>query len=180
MPRAPTSHPTPQQLTGYGLGTLPDEQRAFVADHLRACDECQRLVRDLAPDSVCQPASATAMAAARELALSQEVPPELALSQKYRILGKLGQVTAYYDANGHYARVLPAAANLFRNDSGSLVPIPTDQQFDQIAAQGIGPFTRCPGGSTQANPGWPSPTDHPFLGDGVLQGACNPGDVPPG
>ena len=95
-------------------------------------------------------------------------------------LGKLGQVTAYYDANGHYARVLPAAANLFRNDSGSLVPIPTDQQFDQIAEQGLGPFTRCPGGSTQANPGWPSPTDHPFLGEGVLQGACDPRDVPPG
>ncbi len=29
------------------------------------------------------------------------------------LIGKFGQVTAYYDANGHYARVLPASANLF-------------------------------------------------------------------
>lgn len=95
-------------------------------------------------------------------------------------IGKLGQVTAYYDANGHYARVLPAAANLFRNDSGALSAIPPAEQFDQLAEQGLGPFTRCPGGSTQANAGWPSPTDHPFLGGGSLDGDCDPDDLPPG
>ena len=96
-------------------------------------------------------------------------------------IAKLGQVTSYYDANGHYARVLPAAANLFRNNpGGDLAPIPTSQQFDQIAEQGLGPFLRCPGGSTQANAGWPSPTDHPFLGGGTLDGECDPDAVPPG
>jgi phospholipid/cholesterol/gamma-HCH transport system substrate-binding protein len=96
------------------------------------------------------------------------------------LIGKLGQVTSYYDANGHYARVLPAAANLFRNDGGVLTPIPESQQLDQIASLGLGPFERCPGGSTQANPGWPSPTDHPFLGGGSLDGDCDPDAVPPG
>ena len=96
-------------------------------------------------------------------------------------IAKLGQVTSYYDANGHYARVLPAAANLFRNNpGGGLTPIPTSQQFDQIAEQGLGPFLRCPGGSTQANAGWPSPTDHPFLGGGTLDGECDPDALPPG
>lgn len=96
------------------------------------------------------------------------------------LVGRLGQVTAYYDANGHYARVLPAGANLFSNSGGSLTPIAPAQQFDQFSALGIGPFTRCPGAATQANAGWPSPTDHPFLGGGLLDGECDPGDVPPG
>jgi phospholipid/cholesterol/gamma-HCH transport system substrate-binding protein len=96
------------------------------------------------------------------------------------LVGRLGQITAYYDANGHYARVVPAGANLFSNSGGTLAPIAPAQQFDQFSALGIGPFTRCPGAATQANVGWPSPTDHPFLGGGLLDGECDPGDVPPG
>ncbi len=97
-------------------------------------------------------------------------------------ISKFGQVTAYYDANGHYARVLPASANLFAYNEGTsqLDPISPAEQFDAFPALGLGPFTRCPGGATQANPGWPSPTDHPFLGDGSLDGACEPDQVPPG
>ena len=96
------------------------------------------------------------------------------------LVSRLGQVTSYYDANGHYARVLPANANLFRNDGGALTPIAPAQQFDQLAELGLGPFRRCPGGSTQANAGWPAPTDHPFLGGGSLEGDCDPDAVPPG
>jgi phospholipid/cholesterol/gamma-HCH transport system substrate-binding protein len=97
-------------------------------------------------------------------------------------ISKFGEVTAYYDANGHYARVLPASANLFDYNelTGQLDPIPPSQQFDAFPALGLGPFTRCPGGATQANPGWPNPTDHPFLGGGSLDGQCNPNQVPPG
>ena len=93
---------------------------------------------------------------------------------------KFGQVTAYYDANGHYARVLPAAQNLFRNNDGELEPIPPSEQFNQLAELGLGPFARCPGGSTQPNAGFPSPSDHPFLGGGSLAGDCDPDAVPPG
>jgi phospholipid/cholesterol/gamma-HCH transport system substrate-binding protein len=98
------------------------------------------------------------------------------------LVTKLGQVTGYYDANGHYARVIPAGANLFEYDPGAaqLDPIPIAAQFNPFPALGLGPFTRCPGGATQPNPGWPEPTDHPFLDDGALTGDCDPGDVPPG
>lgn len=97
-------------------------------------------------------------------------------------ISKFGEVTAYYDANGHYARVLPASANLFAYNSATsqLDPISPSQQADVFPSLGLGPFTRCPGGATQANPGYPSPADHPFVGDGSLTGDCNPNQVPPG
>jgi phospholipid/cholesterol/gamma-HCH transport system substrate-binding protein len=115
----------------------------------------------------------------------EDAQPDIELTRAYapdllRLLGSLGQATAYYDANGHYARVSPAGANLFSNAGGTLTPISPAQQFDQFAALGLGPFTRCPGSSTQANAGWPTPTDHPFLDGGALTGECDPSAVPPG
>ena len=95
---------------------------------------------------------------------------------------KFGQVTSYYNSDGHYARVLPASSNLFEYDEESeeLDPISPSEQFDPFPPLGLGPFARCPGGATQPNAGFPSPTDHPFLGGGSLDGDCNPDDVPPG
>jgi phospholipid/cholesterol/gamma-HCH transport system substrate-binding protein len=97
-------------------------------------------------------------------------------------ISKFGEVTAYYDGQGHYARVQPSSANLFswNETTQQLTPIPPSQQFDVFPSLGVGPWTRCPGGATQPNPGWPNPTDHPFLGDGSLDGDCDPDDVPPG
>jgi phospholipid/cholesterol/gamma-HCH transport system substrate-binding protein len=98
------------------------------------------------------------------------------------LVGKLGAAAGYYDFSGHYVRAMPAGSNLFAYDSLTEVldPIPASDMFDAYAAFGLGPFIRCPGGATQPNPGWPSPTDHPFLDDGNLAGRCEPGDVPPG
>ena len=102
---------------------------------------------------------------ATEKAASQSVEPTLAaldagqpnvaFARPYTpdligLLAKFGQVTAYYDADGHYARVAPAGANIFQNTGGTLTPLAPAQQFDQYAALGLGPFLRCPGGSTQA------------------------------
>jgi phospholipid/cholesterol/gamma-HCH transport system substrate-binding protein len=84
----------------------------------------------------------------------------------------LGQVTAYYDANGHYARVQPANANLFENVAGTLEPIPPDQQFDDLNFR---IYNRCPGGSTQ-----PIAGSNPFDDNGNLAGLCDSSDVPPG
>jgi phospholipid/cholesterol/gamma-HCH transport system substrate-binding protein len=106
-------------------------------------------------------------------------------------LTKFGQVTAYYDANGHYARVQPANSDLFNYDealdpapnTGVLDPIPPAQQFQffQNTPGALGPFLRCPGGTTQQNSGWPTPEDHPFLDDGRLgSNDCNPSQVPLG
>jgi phospholipid/cholesterol/gamma-HCH transport system substrate-binding protein len=111
-------------------------------------------------------------------------------------LSKFGEVTAFYDANGHYARVSTAQANLFHycepGDSnphctggggpyttGQLAPIPPDEQFDDLE---FGIFARCPGGATQ-----PIGGSNPFTDDGnLLSGGeppnpkCNTSDVPPG
>jgi phospholipid/cholesterol/gamma-HCH transport system substrate-binding protein len=106
-------------------------------------------------------------------------------------LTKFGQVSAYYDANGHYARVQPANSDLFNYDesldpapnTGVLDPIPPAQQFDffENTPGALGPFLRCPGGVTQQNSGWPAPEDHPFLDEGKLGPEdCNPSQVPLG
>jgi phospholipid/cholesterol/gamma-HCH transport system substrate-binding protein len=105
-------------------------------------------------------------------------------------LGKLGQVTGFYDANGHFARVQPANADVFHlcgaGDTnakcvggggtytpGQLAPIPPSQQFNDLNFQ---IYRRCPGGSTQAIPG-----SNPFLDNGNLGPAeCDPSQVPPG
>src|SRR5262249_15469961 len=92
MLQAPTAHPTLQKLADYSAGKLPPDQMAFIAGHLAACAECRRAVEGLAPEALCQRPPGTAMAAAREVAaLPAEVPPDLARSQKYRVLGRLGQ-----------------------------------------------------------------------------------------
>jgi phospholipid/cholesterol/gamma-HCH transport system substrate-binding protein len=97
----------------------------------------------------------------------------------------LGQVTAYYDANGHFARVQPANADLFHNCApgdasaicaghiGTLQPIPPSEQFNDLQFR---IFRRCPGGATQ-----PIAGSNPFTDNGNLgPGDCNTGDVPPG
>jgi phospholipid/cholesterol/gamma-HCH transport system substrate-binding protein len=98
------------------------------------------------------------------------------------LISKLGPGAGFYDFNGHYVRAQGAGSNLFDWDSVTegLAPIGLSQIFDAYAGIPTGPFTRCPGGSTQANVGWPAPEDHPFLADGELSGECDPGQVPPG
>ncbi|MGI9557871.1 MAG: MlaD family protein [Solirubrobacterales bacterium] len=117
-----------------------------------------------------------------------EFQPVLEFARPYfpDLLGfatKFGQATAYYDANGHYARVAPAGANAFEYNSGTeeLDPIYQEDPFPQFefyettpGAEGL--FLRCPGAATQAIAG-----SNPFLDDGNL-GAddCDPSDVPIG
>ena len=104
-------------------------------------------------------------------------------------LAGLGQAAAAYDANGHYIRVQPAGANLFTWDdpldgdddgdalTSDLIPIPPAAQLSDYTGPqyGTGPFTRCPGGATQA-----IPLSNPFSDDGALAGICDPTQVPPG
>ena len=108
-------------------------------------------------------------------------------------LSKFAEVTSFYDANGHYARVSTAQANIFHYcdtaadpkcvpggySQGDLAPIPASQKFDDLE---FGLFTRCPGGATQ-----PIPGSNPFTDDGdLLTGGqspnpkCDTSDVPPG
>jgi phospholipid/cholesterol/gamma-HCH transport system substrate-binding protein len=98
------------------------------------------------------------------------------------LISKLGPGAGGYDFNGHYLRGQATGSNLFDWDAltEDLDPIGLSQIFDAYPALGLGPFTRCPGGATQANAGWPAPEDHPFLADGELTGECDPSEVPPG
>jgi len=95
---------------------------------------------------------------------------------------KLGQVTGYYDANGHYARVQFSNLNLFdyNEGAGALEPIPPSQQYDAFGGS-AGVKRRCPGGATQPAPDGSNPfVEPPFSGAGVTPSECNPADGPPG
>jgi phospholipid/cholesterol/gamma-HCH transport system substrate-binding protein len=85
-------------------------------------------------------------------------------------ISHFGQISANYDANGHYVRV-SVAADRFRNDGSQLTPYPA-------GTPGLSDYTkvgtnRCPGSATQQA----SDASNPFLDDGI---DCDPSLVPPG
>jgi len=95
---------------------------------------------------------------------------------------KLGQITAPYDGNGHYARASFSDANFFKYNSGTreLEPISPSEQYDALAP-GAGVKRRCPGGGSQPAADGSSPfVEPPFAGSGVTTSDCNPADAPPG
>jgi phospholipid/cholesterol/gamma-HCH transport system substrate-binding protein len=98
-------------------------------------------------------------------------------------IGRLGEITGYYDGNGHYARVRLSNLNIFNYESGSgeLKPIPPSKQYE-VFGSSAAVRRPCPGGVTQAAADGSSPfTEPPFAGSGVHPPSeCNPADVPPG
>lgn len=94
----------------------------------------------------------------------------------FNALGKIGQVSGYYDGNGHYVRVATAAQNLFADEGGTLKPITKAEQYAPLEEQ-TRVHRRCPGGATQpALDG-----SNPWVGGGSVNSSeCNPSDVPPG
>ena len=92
-------------------------------------------------------------------------------------LSKFGTVTGYFDGQGHYARVLPASQNLFSWNAADRAARPRSRLTSSRTRSGrsaSGRSSRCPGGATQPNAGYPNPTDHPFLDNGSLDGDCDP------
>ncbi len=91
-------------------------------------------------------------------------------------VAKLGQTTAYYDGNGHYARVSLPATGIFDYDPATsrLEPQPPSERYEDLDFERS--LAPCPGAATQPAPDG----SNPFLGDGELAGKCDPGDVPPG
>lgn len=93
----------------------------------------------------------------------------------------LGQITGYYDANGHFARVQAAGVNFFDYDAGSqtLNPVSMADQYNQFPA--FEPSKRCPGGGTQPAADGSNPFyDPPWSESGLSGDDCNPSQVPPG
>jgi phospholipid/cholesterol/gamma-HCH transport system substrate-binding protein len=96
--------------------------------------------------------------------------------------GKLGQISGYYDANGHYARVQFSNLNIFKyaGDGEKLEAIPPSKQFEAFG-ESASVRRPCPGGGTQSSPGSNPFTEPPIAGSSVHPGSeCNPSDEPPG
>lgn len=96
-------------------------------------------------------------------------------------LAKLGQVTGYYDANGHYVRTQLSNMNLFAYDQGTgmLEPAPMSQQFDLFGPERI--YTRCPGGVIESAPDNSNPFyNPPWPSSGLSGDECDPTQIPPG
>jgi phospholipid/cholesterol/gamma-HCH transport system substrate-binding protein len=82
-------------------------------------------------------------------------------------LTNLGQVAGYYDANGHYARTMPAFFP-FRVDSHNrLQERPPNDRFNGLQVE----RRRCPGSAVQPAPDGSSPWKVP---------GCSKSQVPPG
>jgi phospholipid/cholesterol/gamma-HCH transport system substrate-binding protein len=95
---------------------------------------------------------------------------------------KLGQVSAPYDANGHYVRGSLSDLNLFdfNSESRALEPIAPSGQYAPFG-ESAAIKRRCPGGASQPAADGSSPfTEPPFAGSGVTTSDCNPDDAPPG
>src|SRR5215213_9495052 len=95
-------------------------------------------------------------------------------------IAKLGQVTGYYDGNGHYARVLPAGLSTFQyNDATEELEPTYATPSSQLSFYSSTPnafskpgYERCPGASSQA----PADASAPFLYS-LDPGECDPADL---
>jgi phospholipid/cholesterol/gamma-HCH transport system substrate-binding protein len=140
--------------TAEALGFLPAvQQRAS-----RAFPHAERAIEDFQPD----------------LNLWRAYTPDF-----FNGFGTLGQLSGYYDGNGHYARA-QLVLNLFdREAGGRLDPIAPSEQYDPFGGS-AGVRRPCPGGGTQDAADGSSPfADPPFAGSAAKAGAdCEPGDSP--
>jgi len=76
---------------------------------------------------------------------------------------------AYYDANGHYARVTPVLPDFTLGENNTLVPTSASQAFQSLKS---GQLRRCPGSATQPAADGSSP----FTDEGKL--TCDPSGTP--
>ena len=81
---------------------------------------------------------------------------------------KFGQVAGYYDANGHYARVMPVFSPAQRNADNTLTALPPTER---LAGYERGILRHCPGGAVQPPPDGSAPRPVP---------GCDTSDTPPG
>ena len=84
-------------------------------------------------------------------------------------LREFGQTTAYYDANGHYARISPVFPDFALNSKNNLEPASASQA---LAPLKTGQLRKCPGAATQPAADGSSPfTDSEQL-------SCDPSEHP--
>jgi phospholipid/cholesterol/gamma-HCH transport system substrate-binding protein len=87
-------------------------------------------------------------------------------------IAKLGQVSGYYDGDGHYLRGATALLNVFRDENGTLTPNPKSEQTVPLG-EPKGTPRRCPGSAT-ASPGDNSApyVNPPHTGSSVSTSEC--------
>jgi phospholipid/cholesterol/gamma-HCH transport system substrate-binding protein len=81
------------------------------------------------------------------------------------VLRTFGGTTAYYDANGHYARFSPVAPAFKLGANNNLTPASAQQGLEGLQT---GQLRRCPGAATQP----PADGSAPFTDNGLL--TCDP------
>jgi phospholipid/cholesterol/gamma-HCH transport system substrate-binding protein len=84
-------------------------------------------------------------------------------------LREFGQTGAYYDANGHYARISPVFPDFKLGANNNLTPATVEQALEGLKT---GQLRRCPGAATQPAPDGSSP----FVDNGLL--SCDPTETP--
>jgi len=80
-----------------------------------------------------------------------------------------GQTSAYYDANGHYARAVPVFGDFALGANNTLTPVSPQQGLEGLKT---GQLRRCPGAGTQPAADGSSP----FVDSGLL--GCDPSELP--
>jgi phospholipid/cholesterol/gamma-HCH transport system substrate-binding protein len=201
-PLVATSKPATKNLAPFLKNVKPVLKKGVpVFSDLSKAVNLKGPANDLKDTVTDLPGLQSSVASAQQPAIdaTQDSLPTIKFARPYipDVLGavtKLGQVTAFYDADGHYARVQPAQLGLFCYDntglsaapcnapSTDLKPIPAAQQFQGLD---FDINKRCPGAATQPQPLLlPS---NPFLDNGNLDGGnpldttdCDYFQVPPG
>jgi phospholipid/cholesterol/gamma-HCH transport system substrate-binding protein len=84
-------------------------------------------------------------------------------------LREFGQTTAYYDANGHYARISPVFADFKLGSNDNLTPASPQQALEALKT---GQLRRCPGAATQPA----ADRSSPFVDAELL--SCDPLETP--
>ena len=157
------------------------ELRPLVADARPTIADLRALIRqpgannDLIELTAKQPrlAELTASVFPRAIRALDRVQPVVSYARLYTpdLAGwftKFGQVAGYYDANGHYARVMPVFSPARRNSDNTLEALPPDQRLEGYER---GVLRHCPGAAVQPPPDGSAP--RPAEG-------CDPNDTPPG
>jgi phospholipid/cholesterol/gamma-HCH transport system substrate-binding protein len=86
-------------------------------------------------------------------------------------ISKLGQVSGYYDGSGHYIRGATSLQNLFKDESGDLLPLKKSEQFQPFGSGATIP-KRCPGGAAQP----PADNSAPYVNPPHTGSSVNPSE----
>jgi phospholipid/cholesterol/gamma-HCH transport system substrate-binding protein len=157
------------------------ELRPLVADLRPTIADLRTLIRqpgannDLIELTAKQPrlASLTGSVFPRAIRALDRAQPVVSYARQYTPdiagwLTKFGQVAGYYDANGHYARVMPTFSPAHLNPDNTLTALPPQQRTEGYE-RGI--LRHCPGGAVQPPPDGSAP---------IPAEGCDPSDTPPG